>query len=104
MSRERGDLTLEEAVHQLTGRQAEVFGFRGRGRVEEGAVADLAVFALDELHWDDPVMAADLPGGATRLRRGPGGYRYTIVDGIVTQDGGELGTVLPGRMLRQGAA
>ena len=28
----------------------------------EGTAADLVVFALDELHWDDDVFVADLPG------------------------------------------
>ena len=40
--RERGDFTLERAVHELTGRQAEVFGFHGRGTIAPGNVADLA--------------------------------------------------------------
>ena len=34
--RERGDFTVEAAVHELTGRQADVFGFRDRGVVEPG--------------------------------------------------------------------
>jgi N-acyl-D-aspartate/D-glutamate deacylase len=99
--RERGDLTLEEAVHKVTGRQAELFGFTGRGRIQSGFAADLAVFALDELDWDQPEMTSDLPKGAMRLRRGPGGYRYTVVDGTVTQEDGVLTNALPGRLLRQ---
>ena len=34
--RERGDFTLEQAVYELTGRQAEVFGFTGRGVIAAG--------------------------------------------------------------------
>ena len=83
--RERGDLTLEQAVHELTGRQAEVFGFHDRGTVAAGAVADLVVFALDELHYDDDEFVDDLPGGGRRLRRPEGGYRATIVDGVAVQ-------------------
>jgi N-acyl-D-aspartate/D-glutamate deacylase len=99
---ERGDLTVEQAVHELTGRQAEVFGFTGRGMVAPGAVADLAVFALDELHYDDDVFVNDLPGGGARLRRGEGGYRATIVDGTPVQMGGTMTGALPGRMLHSG--
>ena len=44
--RERGDLTLERAVHELTARQAAAFGFHDRGVVTEGAAGDLVVFAL----------------------------------------------------------
>ena len=97
--RERGDLTLERAIHELTGRQADAFGFRDRGTVAAGAVADLVVFALDELHWDDDQFVGDLPGGAMRFRRPEGGYRATIVDGVPVQQHGELTGALPGRVL-----
>jgi len=97
--RDRGDLTLEHAVHELTGRQADAFGFHDRGTVVEGAVADLVVFALDELHWDDDEFVADMPSGAKRFRRPEGGYRATIVDGVLVQAGGELTGALPGRVL-----
>ena len=84
--RERGDLTVERAVHEMTGRQAEVFGFRDRGVIAAGAVADLVVFALDELHYDTdgfverpprrrPEAAPPrrgLPGDLRRRRRRPG--------------------------------
>lgn len=102
--RERGDFTLEEAVHELTGRQVEVFGFRGRGSVRVGAIADLAVFALDELHYDPDVFVRDLPNGAARLRRPEGGYRATIVAGVPVQRDGELTGALPGRMIGRGDA
>jgi N-acyl-D-amino-acid deacylase len=97
--RDRGDLTLEAAVHELTGRQAEVFGFRDRGVVAPGAVADLVVFALDELHYDDDTFVSDLPGGGSRLRRPEGGYRATVVDGVIVQAEGTLTGALPGRVL-----
>jgi N-acyl-D-aspartate/D-glutamate deacylase len=97
--RDRGDLTLEAAVHELTGRQAAAFGFRDRGVLVEGAAADLAVFALDELHWDDDVFVADLPDGSKRFRRPEGGYRATVVGGVPVQEGGELTGALPGRVL-----
>jgi N-acyl-D-aspartate/D-glutamate deacylase len=100
--RERGDMTLERAVHELTGRQADVFGFRGRGVVAPGAVADLAVFALDELHYDADVFVHDLPGDGARLRRAEGGYRATIVAGVPVQLAGTMTGELPGRILHAG--
>ena len=97
--RERGDFTLEQAVYELTGRQAEVFGFTGRGIVAPGNVADLVVFALDELHYDADEFVHDLPKGGARLRRPEGGYRATIVGGVPTQLDGKLTGALPGRVI-----
>ncbi|HEY5696875.1 MAG TPA: amidohydrolase family protein, partial [Acidimicrobiales bacterium] len=97
--RERGDLTVERAVQDMTGRQAEVFGFRDRGVIAAGAIADLVVFALDELHYDTDGFVNDLPGGGRRLRRPEGGYRATFVDGVAVQVGGTLTGELPGRVI-----
>jgi N-acyl-D-amino-acid deacylase len=97
--RERHDFTLEDAVYQLTGRLAGVFGFSDRGVIEVGRAGDFAVFDLDELHWDEDVFVADLPGGALRLRRPEGGYRATVVNGITVQRDGKLTGALPGRVL-----
>ena len=98
--RERGDLTIEQAVHRMTGQLAERFGFTGRPAPTEGAAGDLAVFGLDELNWAADVFVADLPEGARRLRRPPGGYRYTVVAGDVVQHDGELTGARPGNVLR----
>ncbi len=97
--RDRGDLTLERAVHELTGRQAELFGFGRRGRVAPGWAADLTVFSLGELDWGLDGFVNDLPADAARLRRPAGGYRYTIASGEVTQEAGELTGARPARML-----
>jgi N-acyl-D-aspartate/D-glutamate deacylase len=101
--RDRGDVTVEQAVHELTGKQADVFGFHDRGRVAPGLAADLTVFALEELHWDEDVFVDDLPGGARRLRRPPGGYRYTLANGQVTQEAGELTGACPAGVLDSAA-
>jgi N-acyl-D-aspartate/D-glutamate deacylase len=97
--RERGDFTLEAAVHELTGRQAEVFGFTGRGIVAPGRVADLNVFALDELVYGRDEFVADLPNGGRRLRRPAGRYRTTMVAGVVVQTDGNATGALPGRVI-----
>ena len=59
--RERGVLSLEDAVHKLTKVQADIFGFDDRGVVAEGKAADLVVF--------DPVTVA--PGPLRRVRDFP---------------------------------
>lgn len=42
--RERKWLSLEEAIHKVTGRPAEIFNMQRRGRIAEGYVADITVF------------------------------------------------------------
>ncbi|MBV1687661.1 amidohydrolase family protein [Novosphingobium sp. G106] len=93
--RDRGDLTLEEAVHALTGRQAELLRLPGRGTLAPGQAADITIFALDELRYGPQRLVDDLPGGRQRLTRDPGGYRYTIVTGEVVQEAGALTDALP---------
>lgn len=97
--RDRGDFTLEQAIYEITGRQAEVFGFNGRGVIAPGNVADLVVFSLDELHYDADEFVHDLPGNGPRLRRPEGGYRATFVDGVAVQVAGKLTGALPGRVI-----
>ena len=100
--RDRGGFTLERAVWELTGKQADVLGLAGRGRVAPGMAADLTVFALDELDWADDVFVDDLPHEARRLRRPAGGYRYTVAGGEVTQEDGKLTGARPAGVLRVG--
>jgi N-acyl-D-aspartate/D-glutamate deacylase len=94
--RDRGDLTLEEGVHQMTGRLADVFGIRDRGVLAPGRAGDVTVFALDELDYRPDRTVHDLPGGAPRLTRPPGGFRVTAVAGVVTQEGGTATGARPG--------
>lgn len=94
--RDRGDLTVEAGVHQMTGRLAEVFGIRDRGVLAPGRAGDVVVFALDELDYRPDRTVHDLPGDAPRLTRPPGGFRATAVEGVVTQEGGVATGARPG--------
>ncbi|MGH3815320.1 MAG: amidohydrolase family protein [Pseudonocardiaceae bacterium] len=88
--RERGDMALEAAIRALTVRQAKLHGLHHRGLIAPGAAADLTVFDLAELSWEQEVLLHDLPQGAARLRRPPGGYRATVVGGVIVQLDGWL--------------
>ena len=94
--RERGDFSLEDAIHALTGKQAQLLGLSDRGTLEAGKAGDIVVFALDELSYGTEKLVNDLPGGRTRFTRDPGGYRYTIVNGVVVQAHGRSTGELPG--------
>jgi len=94
--RERGDLSLEDAIYALTGQQAALLGMTDRGTLEPGKAADITIFALDELTYATEKLVDDLPGGRSRFTRDPGGFRYTIVNGVVVQENGRATEDLPG--------
>ena len=101
--RERNDLTLERAVHKLTGLAAHAFGIRDRSMLAPRLAGDLVVFELDELHYESEQLVADMPGGARRFARPPGG-RATVVHGCVTQIDGVATGATPGLMLHSGSS
>jgi N-acyl-D-aspartate/D-glutamate deacylase len=100
--RERRLLSLEEAVRLLTSAQADAFGFKGRGRIEVGAIADIVVFDPETIAPGPIVMRSDLPGGEARLYADAIGIRHVIVNGIpVAADNRPTGRKA-GRVLRGG--
>jgi N-acyl-D-amino-acid deacylase len=90
--RERGVLELEDAVRKMTSLPADRAGFDGRGRIEEGAWADLVVFdpetVIDRSTFEDP-------------HNYPEGIPFVVVNGIVTVDEGEFLDLRPGKVLRR---
>ena len=97
-----GLLELEEAVHLMTAVQADLYGLVDRGRLHEGAHAD--VLLIDETAVDsNPVtMRPDLPGGAARLYAGASGIDEVLVAGIHVVEAGTFTRARPGRVLRSG--
>ena len=66
-SRDLGALSLQAAVHRLTGQPAQVFGLAGRGVLVPGAAADLMLFDPTKVGRGPKRRVHDLPGGAPRL-------------------------------------
>jgi len=98
--RERQRWSIEEAIRRLTSDTADLFGIHDRGRLVEGAFADINVIDFDELHLPHPEYVHDLPGGAGRYVQRSSGYDYTLVNGEVFMDHGEHTGSLTGRLLR----
>jgi len=102
-ARERGVLSLEQAVHKLTFQVATVYGITGRGLVQPGYAADLAVFNPDTVSACEPEWADDYPAGTGRLIQRAIGMHYTIVNGKVICEDGKITGELPGQVLRSSA-
>jgi N-acyl-D-aspartate/D-glutamate deacylase len=102
-ARERGVLSLEQAVHKLTFQVATVYGITGRGLVQPGFAADLAVFNADTVNACEPEWADDYPAGTGRLIQRAIGVHYTIVNGKVICADGKITGELPGQVLRSSA-
>ncbi|GIW13043.1 MAG: dihydroorotase [Tepidiforma sp.] len=89
--RERGVLSLEEAVRKMTSAPCERFGLAGRGLVREGCFADLVLF--------DAATIEDLATYA-QPKREPRGIRMVVVNGQVAYEDGVHTGAGAGRMLR----
>lgn len=101
--REKGLLSLEEAIHALTGKLANHFGFRDRGELSVGRRADVTIFNLDEIEHRPKYKVRDVPdgkGGTTwRWSRDAAPVRLTLVAGIPTFAGGASTGATPGTLV-----
>jgi N-acyl-D-aspartate/D-glutamate deacylase len=106
--RERKTFTLEQAVHNLTQRPAEMFGLADRGVLAEGWPADVVVFDPTTVGPGPLKRVYDLPAGADRLISEAHGIDAVIVNGRLIRRGGKdvvaANDRLPGRLLRHGRA
>ena len=90
-ARDRRLISMETAVHKMTGMPAARLGLKDRGVVREGFAADLTVFdpatVKDESTYADP-------------HRYPSGIPHVIVNGTVAVDEGRQRGPGAGRILR----
>jgi dihydroorotase/N-acyl-D-amino-acid deacylase len=84
-------LSLEDAVHKMTGAPAARVGLRERGLVREGMFADLTVFdprrVIDRATFEMP-------------NQYPEGIQYVLVNGQISVDKGKRTPALAGKILR----
>ncbi len=98
--RDRKLYSIAEGVARLTSIPAELFAIPDRGTIAEGHPADLNVIDLDALALPLPEFHHDFPGGAGRWVQGASGYDLTMVNGVITVEGGHHTGALPGVTLR----
>jgi N-acyl-D-aspartate/D-glutamate deacylase len=89
--RERGVLSLAEAVRRMTSVSARTFGLTERGELRTGYHADLVLFEpeliIDKATYDEP-------------KQEPAGIRAVVVNGQVAYQAGQHTGVGSGQMLR----
>jgi N-acyl-D-aspartate/D-glutamate deacylase len=98
--RERGNLTLMDAIRKMALMPAQRLeerapDFRDRGRIREGAWADLAIFdpetVEDRATYREPALPAV-------------GFRHVLVNGVpVVRDGAVVEGTAPGKGIRAGS-
>ena len=81
--RETGHMTLERAVHRMTGEVAADWGLADRGTLAVGKAADIVVFDPETVTVGDEQFVDDFPGEARRYVRRASGYHSVLVNGEV---------------------
>ncbi|MDH3269694.1 MAG: amidohydrolase family protein [Gemmatimonadota bacterium] len=91
-ARDRGVVTLEEAIRSMTSLPAMVFSMPDRGALREGAVADIVVFDLarvrDVAEYTDPHHYSE-------------GMVHVFVNGVAAIRDGDFTGARPGRVLQR---
>ena len=102
--RDKGWVSIEEAVHVQTGKIASHFSLGDRGIIAAGKRADITVWRLDEVETRPMKKTYDVPDGkgafTWRWTRDPAPVRLTLTNGVSTFENGKPTGALPGRMLR----
>ncbi len=103
--REREAISLEHAIHKLTGEPAQVFGLRDRGLLQEGMAADVTVFDPTTVAPGPLRRVRDFPADGERLvADAPSGVTHVLVNGTpIRIDGEPVADAVearPGRVLR----
>jgi N-acyl-D-amino-acid deacylase len=94
-TRERGVLTLSDAVRKMTSLPAQILGLRDRGFLAPGCYADITVFDPETI-----IDRADFAPAEATMRY-PEGITHLVVNGVVTLRNGEHTGARAGLILRK---
>jgi N-acyl-D-amino-acid deacylase len=104
--RDSGQISVEKMVQVLTSQIATHYNLADRGVIAPGKIADIAVFALDEIDFRPEQRVVDVPDGeggmSWRYTRAPAPFRATIVNGVPTFENGAYTGELPGTLIGPG--
>ena len=104
--RERGDMTLPQAVRAVTSTVADAYRIKDRGRIAPGAWADLMLFDPATVGRGPKRRVNDLPTGASRLDTPAVGLHGVWINGVRAVDA--RGVIAdcgrPGQLLREFSA
>ena len=93
-SRERGALSLQQAIFKASTAPALWLGLEKKGRIQEGCDADIVIF--------DPDTIIDRAGWVDgTLDQKPDGISHVIVSGEVVVENNRLTGATPGRLVRR---
>jgi len=95
-------VSVERAVQLMTDAPARLFGLAGRGRIAQGAFADLVVVDPDTVDSGPAHRVYDLPGDSLRLTSASTGVEWVFVNGRPAIEKGQPAGPLPGKVLRSG--
>lgn len=89
--RERGVLTLEQAIHKMTGQSAQRLGLEKRGVIKQSNYADIVLFD-----------AQTITDHSTYLKphQYSTGVEYLLINGQPVLEDGQLNAALPGKVLK----
>ena len=90
--RDKKIISLENAIHKITYLPAEKIGLKDRGRIQEGAFADLVIFDFDTIKDNSTY---------TDPHHFPSGIKYVLVNGIMILEQEELTGELPGKWMKK---
>jgi N-acyl-D-amino-acid deacylase len=93
--REKGLLSLEEAIRKMTSLPASRVGLKNRGRLEKGMKADIVVFnpqtIRDRATYENPRQLSE-------------GIEYVLINGHMVVEKGEYKGGFAGKVLRRGSS
>ena len=100
--RENKIMSIEEAIYNLTGKQADIYRIDQRGRLVPGQYADMILFDQDKVGVSQSYRVSDLPGGGNRLNIDGHGIKGVWINGERVLEDMNLvnNSKLPGKVIR----